>query len=114
MQLAGEPDPAGAPGDAPEAAQLCAADACAGAAAPGAGDAPAAIALAWTQAADGLLCADAAGWVAMHRLVGGGEAPAALVPLWRARADGPQARPARGRQRGLGVRVSAPAPDPGP
>ncbi len=91
MQLAGEPDP----GDAPEAAQLCAADSCAGAAAPGAGDAPAAAALAWTQAADGLLCADAAGWVAMHRLVSGAEAPAALVPLWRARADGPQARPAR-------------------
>ena len=53
-------------------------------------------ALAWTQAADGLLSADARGGVAMHRLTGGhlnGGGAAALQLLWRADAGAPQARP---------------------
>lgn len=53
-------------------------------------------ALAWTQAADGLLSADARGRVAMHRLTGGhlnGGGAAALQLLWRADAGAPQASP---------------------
>ena len=94
MRLGGEQDALPTGGDGAEAPQLCAADL------PASGAAPrlAVTALAWTQAADGLLSAEAAGGVAMHRLVGGGVegAPAALELLWRADAGVPQVRPPSG------------------
>ena len=102
LRLSGDAEADGAPADADEAPQLCAVD-LAPAHAPGQGaeaglgsGAPALAALAWTQAADGLLSADARGGVAMHRLSGGhlnGGGAAALQLLWRADAGAPQARP---------------------